>query len=94
MSANTLRFHAASFHRNGVGGEGYHRIQFETIGGEHARLQAVIFEAPGHLAVIDERGRSWRCEDFECELRAFLASPEGEHMIWGSLAPALAAVND
>lgn len=78
----TIQVQAARYHRNGVAGEGFHHIAFRE---GRSALTAILFDEPGHLAVMDAEGDSWRCEDFEDDLRAFLASDAGQHMVWGDM---------
>lgn len=85
--ATTIRVINACYHRNGCGGAGYHTIRFEHEGHE---LGAVVFDQSEHVAILDDAGDSWRCEDFEPELRAFIASPACEFMCW----PRQYAAND
>lgn len=83
IQANDLIFTAASYHRNGCAGEGFHRVEMRTQDEDGWRtLHAVVFDTAAHVAVIDDLGRSWRCEDFEPALRAFLDSSAAVRMIW------------
>ncbi len=72
---------AASFHRNGIGGLGFHAILF--INDEGEKMIASLFDAYGACAVykVDElakgnvefaRGNSFRGDVFENELRPML----------------------
>ena len=65
------------YHRNGVGGEGFHAVLFDDCEGH--RLLALVFPAPGHVAVIEPQraaagilglgDNTWRGDYFEPELR-------------------------
>ncbi len=83
---------SARYHRNGSFGADYHAILFRHHDGKAwVRLGAIVFDAPEHVAILDDTGASWRCEDFEPELRRFIASPCGQQMVWGALAPSAVA---
>lgn len=77
------RFNAARYHRNGVAGAGFYAIDMQVREGCMWRtLHAIVFDAADHVAVIDDEGRSWRCEDFEADLRAFIDSPACHRLAW------------
>lgn len=76
-----LRIAAASYHRNGSFGAGFHTVHLAHRG--HV-LRAVVFDAAEHVAVLDEDGESYRAEDFEPALRAFVASPLCARLCWPS----------
>lgn len=71
----------ASYHRNGIAGEGFYAIIFGDE--EEGRMVASLFDAPGYCAVykIEELekgniafacGNSWRGDRYEGELRPLL----------------------
>lgn len=83
----TLHIDSARYHRNGVAGAGYVTVRFRAhVDGRWRALGAVVFDRADHVAILDDDGHSWRCEDFQGELRAFIHSPQGERMIWGDYA--------
>lgn len=87
-----LRIDSATFHRNGSFGAGYYTVRFRHFHeGRWVQLGAVMFDAAEHCAILDAAGRSWRCEDFEADLRRFVDSPTGQAMVWPSLTRGLAA---
>lgn len=72
---------SASFHRNGVGGEGFYAILFDES--ENGRMVAALFDTPGHCAIfqVEElakgnilfaQGNSWRGDCYEAVLRPAL----------------------
>lgn len=69
------------YHRNGSFGAGYFhaRLQWRADGRRYVGT-AVIFDASEHVAVVSDGGVPFRCEDFEDELRTFIASPAGQQM--------------
>ena len=83
MTTRFLHLHvaAACYHRNGSFGAGYYAIHLLHRG--HL-LRCVVFDASEHCAVLDEDGESYRAEDYEPALRAFIASPVCERMCWPS----------
>lgn len=77
-----LEIKDASFHRNGIGGEGFYAIIFEDTE-EKKTMIASLFDEPGYCAVyaIDElsaqniefaNGNSWRGDSYERALRPLL----------------------
>lgn len=76
-----LRVAAASYHRNGSFGAGYHTVHL--LHGAHV-LRCIVFEQREHVAILDEDGESYRCEDYEPALRAFIASPHCDRLCWPS----------
>lgn len=115
--------HQVSFHRNGIGGRGFHAVLFDTpyqvcsnckghdsagwvdASGKSApcpdckgtefeastrRMLAVVFDAPGHVAVFDVAKlsdpaigvafgeNSWRGDRFQPELREAIASEDSD----------------
>lgn len=82
-----LHIESAKYHRNGVSGAGYTAVRFRVhVDGCWQALGAVVFDLADHVAILDDAGQSWRCEDFQNDLRAFIRSPLGERMIWGDYA--------
>lgn len=78
-----LHVQSAAYHRNGSFGAGYHSLRFRAhVDGQWQSLGAIVFDQAEHVAIMDDDGASWRCEEFEPQLRAFIASPAGEWMIW------------
>lgn len=80
--AQRLTFQSLRYHRNGSFGVGYYAARF-TCGRD--QLAAVVFDEAEHVAILDDGGRSWRCEDFEQDLRAFIDSAAGQSMAWPTL---------
>jgi hypothetical protein len=93
MSARTLirNIGSISFHHNGETGAGYHVVDFTTRG-DH--LLAIVFEAPGHVAVIQPEviegqlrpgeprfkpGTLFRGDHFEPELRRAIKTWKESH---------------
>lgn len=61
------------YHRNGSWGEGFHTVSFQVGRGKDTRnLRAVVFDAPGRVAVTDHDDASARFDGpyFEPRLRA------------------------
>lgn len=78
------------YHRNGCAGAGYYVAHFTwRHKGERYIATAIVFDAPGHVAVTADAGAiGFRCEDFEPELRTFIASPAGQQMAFPHMAVA------
>lgn len=73
------------YHRNGIGGTGFHAVIFEMVdAGAPLRMVAAVFDRPGSVAVLEvhslagelgvttgiyPEGNSWRGDMFETELR-------------------------
>lgn len=88
MSRFVRRVTAIAYHRNGVSGEGFYVVRFQpyVASGVEDEMVAVVFDAPGHVAVFDldklAHGtiafgeNSWRGDDFEPELRKAIAARE------------------
>lgn len=70
---------SATYHRNGSTGAGYYTLRLQL---GDVRLAAIVFDAAEHVAVLDDSGASWRCEDFEPALRQFIDSDECRSMCW------------
>jgi hypothetical protein len=80
--------HLVDYHRNGISGEGFHVVQFDGARGsdvEGRRFVAVVFDAPGHVSVLDreqlavgDEAEHWRGDRFEPELRAHVRRWLGE----------------
>lgn len=76
-----LTIKEVSWHRNGIGGEGFHAVYFHYSepGEEPKKMLAILFDDPGQCAVIqlDQPGEftvqfgrnSWRGDHFETQLR-------------------------
>jgi len=74
------------YHRNGIGGEGFHVATFDAQDGDkHHRMVGVVFD--GRCAILDidllsenniefAMGNSWRGDRFEPELRAAIKQAE------------------
>ncbi len=66
------------YHRNGVTGEGFHTVRFESLEGD-GTMVGVVFETPGHVAVFEVHSlwrkptKKFRGDLFEPELRAAIA---------------------
>jgi hypothetical protein len=66
-------------HRNGIAGAPFHAVLFEDRGEDASRKLGVVFDAPGHVAVLDVaklaagdiafRCNSWRGDRYEPMLR-------------------------
>jgi hypothetical protein len=73
---------AAAHHRNGVGGAPFDVAIFKETGRTASRKLAILFDAPGHCAVLDIdllaagdiafASNSWRGDDYEPHLRRAL----------------------
>lgn len=70
----------ASYHRNGISGEGFYAILFES---QYGTMIASLFDEPRYCAVFNVQmladgnvefanGNSWRGDNFEDELRPML----------------------
>lgn len=77
------------YHRNGSFGAGYFhmRLQWRADGQRYVG-SAIVFDASEHVAVVSDSGVAFRCEDFEDELRTFIASPAGHQMAFPHMAVA------
>jgi len=73
---------SARYHRNGSFGAGFYAIEFR-VGRLH--LSAIVFDLQEHVAVVDDEGDSYRCEDFEPALRDFIRSAECNRLCWPTL---------
>jgi hypothetical protein len=79
----SLKVIGIAFHRNGVGGAAFHVVLFEDDGEEGSRKVGIVFDEPGHCAVLDvsrladgeiRSGRnSWRGDRYEGALRKAIA---------------------
>ena len=66
-------------HRNGICGAPFHVVLFEDDGEEGSRKVGIVFESPGHTAVLDVEklaegdiafgSNSWRGDKYEPRLR-------------------------
>lgn len=75
-------------HRNGIAGEGFYAVLFrDKAAGRYDDFLAIVFETPGHCAVLNvaetvkrnigfAAGNSWRGDCFEEELRTAIAAFE------------------
>lgn len=79
---NPPRITDVSYHRNGVGGEGFHAVLFDWKHGDgtERKMVATVFDTIGQCAVYDvaqlakgniafANGNSWRGDRFEDALR-------------------------
>jgi len=91
-----LKIKQASFHRNGVGGEGFTAIIFHDYDLKQDMI-ASLFDESGYCAVYSihelsqgniefANGNSWRGDQFEAELRPLLEEFRKEHPI-GRMGP-------
>ena len=68
--------HSCKYHRNGVAGAGFYAFRLSwRADGRRYTGSAIVFDAAEHIAVVSDQGTGFRCEDFESELRAYIASP-------------------
>ena len=75
--------HAIAFHRNGICGAPFRVVLFEDTGPEASLKVAILFDPPGHCAVLDVAklaagdiafgSNSWRGDTYEPTLRAALS---------------------
>jgi hypothetical protein len=88
ITQRNIRGFKATYHRNGICGEPFHlcRFQFaETPRAPLVEMQAIVFDAPGHVAVTSALSTDrWRGDDFEPALREAIelvraAQPEALH---------------
>lgn len=85
MSKPSIKIKQVQYHRNGVGGEGFHVVLFSDKKEAGENMMATVFGGNGQCAVIDldmaQRGNvggiadddgfnCWRGDHFEGELRA------------------------
>jgi hypothetical protein len=80
-----IRVDEIAYHRNGVTGAGFHVILFHQRG-LSCEMMAVVFEAPGHVAVFDKDvlnddvvafgENSWHGDEFESDLRKAIKKQE------------------
>ena len=73
-----IRGFVASYHRNGVAGEGFYACSFMFRDGSRlVPLRAIVFDARGHVAVVSNNlVQRWRGDDFEDALRQALKLQE------------------
>ncbi len=67
-------------HRNGTSGEPFDVVLFKDQGSQGSRKVAILFDDPGHCAVLDvarlaagdiaSGSNSWRGDDYEPHLRS------------------------
>ena len=73
LSDGRCEVHGVRFHRNGIGGEGFHVVTFTYLAsdGSADALLGVVFREDGHVAVLDptDADRRWRGDNFEDGLR-------------------------
>ena len=89
MTDLQIRFEDAAYHRNGICGEGFWHIAFSFLDDRGNRVDArcVLFEDTGCCAVLTAGlGECWRGDNFEPEMRSFVASPAAARMAWPSQA--------
>lgn len=56
ITVKNIKDFTCRYHRNGVAGEGFDLCQFTFISGwQKTRLQAVVFEAPGRVAITNPK---------------------------------------
>ena len=75
-------------HRNGIGGAPFNAIVFADTGEGASVKVAIVFDAPGHTAVLDINklvecdvafgSNSWRGDAYEPHLRRAIAKHERE----------------
>jgi hypothetical protein len=74
-------------HRNGIGGAPFHVVLFLDPDGGKGDFAATVFEAPGHVSVLNvpftaerniemSQGNSWRGDYYEERLRNVIADWE------------------
>ena len=78
-----LIINAIAYHRNGICGSPFAAILFEDSGPEASRKLAILFDRPGHCAVLDLArlalgdiafgSNSWRGDTYEPALRAAIS---------------------
>lgn len=74
-----LKFKRATYHRNGVSGEGFYVVEFLSKQERSwSDMRGIVFDTKGHCAVIDHKSPSdrFRGDHFEPELRNFIANEE------------------
>lgn len=74
--------HDIAFHRNGICGAPFHVVLFDDAGPQGSRKVALVFDQPGHVAVLDVAlltegniqfgENSWRGDAFEPVLRRLI----------------------
>ena len=80
----------ASFHRNGISGQGFYAVLFYDSSRNNEIMIATLFDEPGYCAIyqVDElsklnikfaNGNSWRGDHYESDLRQLLADHQKEH---------------
>ena len=80
------KVHQVEYHRNGIGGEGFHAVLFDMAKDEGGGLAVgIVFEGEGQVAVLRVAPlsdpaigitfgmNSWRGDRYEPELRAAIA---------------------
>lgn len=79
IRAKEFKGFTAQYHRNGIDGAGFYccRFYFPARAKVPMQLQAIVFDAPGFVAVTchDPRMR-WRGDEFEPAVREALAALE------------------
>jgi hypothetical protein len=91
--SNIVKILGVAYHRNGVGGNGFHVVRFTANDdeGNGRYMIGVLFDGAGDVAVLDaellhegEIGfgiNSWRGDVYEAELRAAVAEYEAERSL-------------
>ena len=86
-----------AYHRNGMGGEGFHVVRFAWDEAESSSLRnmvGIVFEGSGRVAVLDADltamgniafagGNSWRGDHFEAVLRH--AIKDHDTALWNTM---------
>jgi len=72
-----LKMKEKAYHRNGIGGEGFHVVKFVYIDECDAEypMTATIFKKKGQCAVLQDNtnvDNAWRGDEFEKELREYI----------------------
>ena len=79
---------SVSWHRNGIGGEGFYAVLFDEA--QCGRMVASLFDKAGYCAVYQisqlndgniafAQGNSWRGDEFEARLRPLVVAWEKKH---------------
>jgi len=82
-----LKILDTAHHRNGISGAPFHAVLFHDRGPEGSRKVGILFDDPGHCAVLDIDklalgditfgSNSWRGDDYEPYLRQAIEQAEG-----------------
>jgi hypothetical protein len=74
LKQRDIRSFLATYHRNGISGEGFYLCTFALMdGSQRVPLRAVVFDRSGYIAIFSENCvQKWRGDEFEPFIRRLL----------------------